>query len=139
MPIDKEIIRKLLDELKDYLSDIENMNFAENDLLESRDIQHLLSHRLHMAVEVSIDIAMHMASALELPGRESATDVIMLLGKEGIISNDLAERLEKAPKLRNLLIHGYAKIDYRFLFRDYKKDIQDLKEFALEIKNYLDK
>lgn len=137
MPIESEIVEKLLEELKDYIYDIENMDFREAELLENRDIQHLLNHRLHTAVEICIDIAMHIASALELPGRESAIDVISLLGKNKIISKKLSVEFQKAPRLRNLLIHGYAKIDYSFLFRDYKKDILDIKLFASEIKYYL--
>lgn len=137
MPIEKEIIVKLLDELKDYIYDIENMSFTQEDLLGERDIQHLLNHRLHTAVEICIDIAMHIASSLELPGRGNAQDVILLLGKNKIISKKLAEEFQKAPRLRNLLIHAYAKIDYSFLFRDYKKDLADIKQFATEIKKYL--
>lgn len=139
MPIEKEMLEKLLDELKDYIYDIENMNFGENELLENRDIQHLLNHRLHTAVEICIDIAMHIASAMELPGRESAIDVILLLGKNNVISKNLSGRFQKAPRLRNLLIHGYTKVDYSYLFRDYKTDLEDIKEFASEIKTFLDK
>lgn len=82
---------------------------------------------------------MHVASALELPGRESAVDVILLLGKQGVISKELSLEFQKAPRLRNLLIHGYAAVDYHFLFRDYKKDLDDIKEFASEIRGSLDR
>lgn len=137
MPINKVIIQKLLEELQGYLYDLENMNFSLAELEENRDIQHLVNHRLHTTVEICIDIAMHIASALELPGRETAIDVMKLLGKEGIISKNLAESFQKAPKLRNLLIHGYARVDYRLLFRDLEQDISEIKEFAGQIKSYL--
>lgn len=139
MPVNKQIILKLLEELQGYLYDLENMHFSLAELEENRDIQHLLNHRLHTAVEICIDIAMHIASALELPGRETSIDVMNLMGKKGIISKDLAERFQKAPKLRNLLIHGYAHVDYRLLFRDLKQDISEIKDFAGQIKSYLDK
>lgn len=139
MPLNKRIIRELLEELQGYLYDLESMDFTLKELEENRDIQHLFNHRLHTAIEICIDMAMHIASALELPGRESAIDVIELLGKEGVIPKKLAENFQKAPKLRNLLIHGYAKVDYRLLFKDLKKDINEIKEFAAEIKEYLKK
>ncbi|KKQ42938.1 MAG: hypothetical protein US60_C0010G0027 [Microgenomates group bacterium GW2011_GWC1_37_8] len=139
MPIDKEIIENHLDQLKDYIADIENMDFSEESLVKDRDIQHLLSHRMHIAVEVCIDIATHIASALELPGRNSAVDVILLLGKKGILTKEFSEKFQQAPKLRNLLIHGYDNIDYRMLYKDYKNDLADLKEFARQIKEYLEK
>jgi len=138
MPINKTIILDLLEKLQEYLYDLENMNFTLSELEENRDIQHLINHRLHTAVEICIDIAMHIASALELPGRDSAIDVILLLGKKGIISKKLAGEFQKAPKLRNLLIHGYARVDYHLLFKDYKSDITQMKEFAREIKKSID-
>ncbi|OGG02138.1 hypothetical protein A2W14_02755 [Candidatus Gottesmanbacteria bacterium RBG_16_37_8] len=138
MPINKTIILDLLEKLQEYLFDLENMNFTLDELEENRDIQHLINHRLHTAVEICIDIAMHIASALELPGRDSAIDVILLLGKKGIINKKLAEEFQKAPKLRNLLIHGYARVDYRLLFKDYHQDISQMKEFALQIKKYIE-
>jgi len=139
MPIDQEILDQLLNQLKDYISYIENMDFTRDELMEDVDIQHLLSHRIHMAVEICIDMAMHVASALELPERDSAVDVIRLLGKHGILTKKFAEKFQKAPKLRNLLIHGYAKIDYRLLYKDYKDELKDLKEFAGQINKYLEK
>lgn len=138
MPINKTIILDLLEKLQDYIFDLENMIFTQIELEENRDIQHLINHRLHTAVEICIDIAMHIASALELPGRDSAIDVILLLGQKGIISKKLSLDFQKAPKLRNLLIHGYAKVNYQMLFKDYKQDIIQMKEFAGEIKRYLD-
>ena len=99
MPIEREVVLNLLDQLKDYVADIDQMRFDESELLENRDIQHLLNHRLHSAVEICIDIAMHIASALELPGRDSAIDVIVLLGKHKIISSTLAREFQKAPRL----------------------------------------
>jgi len=137
MPVEREIVIKLIDELKDYISDIENMDFDEGDLVDDRDTQHLLNHRLHTAVEICIDIAMHIASAREFPGRSKAADVIFLLGKEKIISLELAEKFQKAPSLRNILVHGYDEIDYRMLYRDYKNDLEEIKQFAAEINLFL--
>lgn len=138
MPLNKQIINQLLEELQNYLYDLEGMNFTLEELEADRDIQHLINHRLHTAIEICIDLAMHIASALELPGRESAIDVIELLGSHGIISKKLADNFQKAPKLRNLLVHGYAKVDYHLLYRDLGEDINQIKEFAFELKKYID-
>jgi uncharacterized protein YutE (UPF0331/DUF86 family) len=136
MPINKRIIYELLEKLKEYVYDIESMNFTLTELEKNRDIQHLINHRLHTTVEICIDTAMHIASALELPGRDSAVDVIGLLGKHKVIDKSLAESFQKAPKLRNLLIHGYADVDYRLIYKDYKKDLEEIKDFARQIKNF---
>ncbi len=139
MSIDKKIVNQLLDRLKDYLHDLEGMEFTLEEIESSRDIQHLVNHRLHTAVEICIDIAMNIASALELPDRDSAVDVIRLLGTNKIISKKLAGEFQQAPKLRNLLIHGYAKVDYGLIYKDISKDVSEMKDFAGQIKDFIDK
>lgn len=52
MPIEREIVEKLLDQLKDYIYDLESMRFTEDELAGNRDTQHLLNHRLHTAVVI---------------------------------------------------------------------------------------
>ena len=139
MTIDTLIITKLLEELQGYIHDLETMNFTLEELESNRDIQHLTNHRLHTAVEIAIDIAMHVASALELPGRESAVDVIELLGTHKVLDKAFTQSFRRAPKLRNLLIHGYAKVDYSMLFRDLSADIADLKQFCRQIYQFIAK
>lgn len=52
MAIKKELIKKKLAILKDYLRKIENMDFDQEDLVENRNIQDLLVFRLQQTKEV---------------------------------------------------------------------------------------
>lgn len=137
MAIEKELILKKLEVLGDFLRQIEKMDFDEVGLVENLDIQQLLSFRLLQAVETVIDIATYLIAGLSLERQETAGDAFGLLAKEKIITKDLAERLALASRLRNLIVHGYQKIDFKRLFYDYKEDLADLREFARQVNDFL--
>jgi len=116
------------------------MDFTYEELVADEDIQDVLDRRLHLAIEICIDIASHIAAALSLPGRESASDVFEVLGKNGIIPEKLAKVFSKQiVGFRNILVHEYLDIDHTLVFKNYKKDLQDLREFAKAVVIFLEK
>lgn len=139
MAINRELIEKKLEVLKNFIRQIEEMDFDEYGLVDSKDIQQLLSFRLQQAVETAIDIATHIIAGLSLERQETAKNAFEVLGKEKIITSALAKNMSLACDFRNLIVHGYQKIDFKRLFYDYKDDLEDLREFARQINRFLEK
>jgi uncharacterized protein YutE (UPF0331/DUF86 family) len=139
MAIQSETIKNLLQQLDEYLSLIENMSIgSEEEILENKDIQHLLERRLHIALEIAIDISAHIAAGLKLPDRETAKSVFAVLGKEGIISKQLALKMQDVVGFRNILVHEYGEIDHSLVYKTYKEDLGDLHRFGSEIIEFLE-
>lgn len=138
MPIDKNLIAKKLDFLDQNLTAIERMEFNESSFVEKDDIHDLVTFRLQQAVETCIDIAVYIIAASKFPRRETAKDAFLLLGEEKVITKELAKNLGKAADFRNRVVHGYNDFDFRLLFRDYKDDVKDLREFGNQILVFLD-
>lgn len=139
MPIDKELIKKKLSFLDYQLSKIEGMELDESEFVENADIHDLITFRLQQSVETSIDIATHIIAQLSLERKERAKDAFLLLGKEEIIKQELSLRMGKAADFRNRVVHGYNDFDFSLLFKDYKKDVADLRNFGAQILQYLEK
>ncbi len=140
MVVEYQTIEKLLDYLKRVLNEINDMDFGLDELLENVDIQRLIERRLQLAIETCIDIASHLAAALSLPGRDTTADVFELLGKHGVIPNKLAEKFSsEVVGFRNILIHQYRDIDYQIVFKSYKEDLKDIREFAKAVVAFLEK
>ena len=137
MAIDKQLINKKLSTLKDYIYQIETMEFSLEDLKSDRDIQHLVSFRLQQAVETGIDIATHLISGLNLERKESAGDAFQVLADNNVIKKDLAKNMASAAGFRNIIVHGYDEINFEMVYRDYKKDLEDLRDFAKQVHGYL--
>lgn len=139
MPINKDLVVKKLEFLNRHLSAIERMEFNEQKFVEDEDIHDLITFRLQQTVETSIDIANHLINSLNLPRKETAKDALVFLGQQGIISKKLAPIMGKAADFRNRVVHGYNNFDYRVFYKDYKKDVKDLRRFGKEIFKFLEK
>lgn len=138
MPINKSLVSKKLDFLNNYLHKIENMDFSKEAFIEDADIHDLVVFRVQQAVETCIDIAAHIIAGLDAPQKETAKDAFRFLGEKKIIDKDLAVRMGKAADFRNRVVHGYNDFDFKLLFKDYKNDLKDPRQFGAEIVKYLE-
>lgn len=138
MPISKSLVSKKLDFLNDQIRKIENMSFDEEAFVENVDIHDVVVFRLQQAVETCIDIATHIIAGLDVPQKETAKDALIFLGEKRVISQDLASKMGKAADFRNRVVHGYNDFDFRVLFKDYKQDLKDLRQFGAQVLKYLD-
>lgn len=136
MPINKNLVSRKLDFLNNHLYKIENMDFSEETFVEDNDIHDLFVFRLQQAVETCIDIAAHIIAGIDAPQKETAKDAFRFLGGKKIINKDLATRMGEAADFRNRVVHGYNDFDFKLLFKDYKEDLKDLREFGAEIMRY---
>ncbi|MBI5122662.1 DUF86 domain-containing protein [Candidatus Roizmanbacteria bacterium] len=137
MPIDKNLVKEKLQKIDEYLKRIEAMSFSEDQFLENVDYQDLLTFRLQQAIEISIEIATHIISSLELEKPQTARSSFEVLSKYKIISDELAKKMMLAVSFRNIVVHKYEDFDFSQVFRDYKEDIECMKNFIGEIMKYL--
>lgn len=139
MLLDKTIVEKKLNHLKHKINKLRNMDFTMEEILEGEDIQDMADRRMQIAIENCIDVATHLAVGMELPRQEYASDIFLLLGKNGVISNELAEKFVGAVGLRNILVHEYADIDYKLAYSNLDEKLRDLEQFAKEVLEFLEK
>ncbi len=135
--INKILLEKKINYLKEEINKIESMDFTMEDVLENEDIQDILDRRMQKAIESCIDIAAHIAAGLELPRKEYASDIFLLLGKRGIISKRTANKFPAIVGLRNILVHEYTEIDYKLAYSDLSQKLNDLKRFSKEVLLFL--
>ena len=134
-----DIVKSKIAEITDHIQRVRNMEFTIEELVNNHDIQDLISHRLHTAVEAAIDISAHIVSSLNLFQKEEARDLFMELANNKVVAKELANNLAKACGLRNLIVHEYGSLDFTKLFYDYKDDLKDLEEVNRQVYRYLEK
>ena len=137
MAIDQKLVQRKLALLHEFLRQLENMDFSQEDLLHQVDIQHLVLFRLQQAIETAIDIATQLIIGLDLPRQETARESFLILAKERVISQESAEKMAAAVGFRNLVVHQYADIKFDLVYRDYRDDIASLRKFANQIYGFL--
>lgn len=137
---DRELIELKINKLKEYINRLENLDIpTEEKFKEDIDIQDLLVFRLVRCVELAIDITTHIVASLKFPRKESTKEIFLLLGEKKILSKSTAEAMSKAAGFRNLAVHEYDTEEFNIsqVFKDYKKDIKDLKRFSKEVGEFI--
>ncbi len=65
------------------------------------------------------------------------SEVIRLMGENGVFEGDLVKRLVEMVKFRNMLVHLYWKIEDDRVHSYLKKNLDDFEAFIQAIRTYL--
>ncbi len=95
--------------------------------------QQAAKYSLLETIEACIDIAAHIISKRGMERGESYADMFKILGNERVIDSELASRLTSMARFRNLLVHGYSKIDNLRVLQIIKERLIDIEEFVKQI------
>jgi uncharacterized protein YutE (UPF0331/DUF86 family) len=111
-----------------------------NEFSEDQDMKDIAERNLHVAIETCLDIGKVIISSITLREPIDNKDVFKVLAENGIIRHESLNFLLPMAGTRNLLVHGYDKIDATIIFGILKKHLEDFYTYLAEIKkNYLDK
>ena len=76
-----------------------------------------------------MDIGNHIVSLNNIERPETFSDIIKILAKHNVISEELSTRLIKMVRFRNLLGHFYLEIDNEIIYNILQNDIKDFNSF----------
>jgi uncharacterized protein YutE (UPF0331/DUF86 family) len=126
-----DVVQRLLAVLLDNLADLRRYRsqVTLEALQSNRDVQHQVLHALYLAVQSSVDLALHVGADAALPQSATYQDAFRRLGEGGIVDRDLAMRLTGWAGLRNVLAHFYPVIDYSRVHAALG-ELEDLETFA---------
>lgn len=133
---DAELAAKKLAEIEAFVSELQSLAKPELisvDLKERRFVE----HTLQLAIQAALDLASHIVSDERWGEPETYAELFALLATHGLIAPDLAPRLRRMAGFRNLVVHGYAKVDLQRLEQVAKHDVQDLLDFAAAVRQGL--
>lgn len=134
----KDTLFNYLSSLEESLRRIREMDFTFDMILGDEDIQDLLDRRMQKAIEACIDIAAHVCAELQLKRAETAAELFTVLQQDNILTKELGSRLSKAVGFRNIIVHEYIELDYKIAYSNLAEKLQDLEEFAHQIKKFID-
>lgn len=72
-----------------------------------------LKYRFVVAIEACIDAGHHIVASELLRAPRDYADVFLVLAESGYLPEDLAAPLGDMARFRNLLVHGYQRVDDR--------------------------
>jgi uncharacterized protein YutE (UPF0331/DUF86 family) len=117
----KELARKL-NSFEEYISSQDNIDIAE------RNIQ--------VALEACLDIGKIIITNKDLREPEDNKGIFSVLAEAGIITKESLSFLIPMAGTRNILVHGYDRIDNGLIYGIIKKHLYNFEEFLNQIKHY---
>ena len=137
--MDRLTIDARLEALQRCINRIESRRAESADALKTDiDRQDILSLNLTRAVQLSVDIAMHLAADHDLPTTGTMGSAFTALADAGIIEPDLAGRLRAAVGFRNIAVHRYSDIDWAIVHHITHEGLDDFRAFARAVARHGD-
>jgi len=137
--MDKERILAKLDEVEQYLSEIyANIPQSYEEYRANPILKRAMERLLQITIEACIDTCAILVKEMKLGLPSSDEDFIDKL-KGKVLSEENVSNLKMMKKFRNVLVHGYAKIDDYKVFKILNDNMEDIEKFIDEIKDFLRK
>lgn len=134
---DAELVTKKLGDIATYLRELELLGRPDRIEEDLRD-QRFLLHTLQMAIQAALDAASHIVTDERLGEPEANRELFLILGSHGWLPSDLAHRLAEMASFRNVIVHGYSRVDLGIVRRIAEEDLDDLQAFIRAIRPRLE-
>lgn len=125
-----DVLEKKLASMTTYLNDLTPYRGISFDDFMKRHYE--IERLLELLVMTASDIVLHMIAATGGPAPASYRASFLRAGELGIITSELSKSLSVGAGLRNILVHGYAEIDYALLHKSIPIAIKDFGAFIKE-------
>lgn len=138
--VDKQLIERLLVNLNFYVSELKKKkDITLKKFLSDYDIQAIVERRLQECIETCIDIGNHIISDEKLRPAQTYKEVFYILKENKIIKEDICEKLSDLASFRNILVHEYADLNHKIVYKKFKQSIDIFEKFIKNILKFVKK
>lgn len=136
--LNKDLVKNKLNNMQQYLREILGvLDLDITEILTNLEKVRFLERNFQLIVENMLDINLHFIRELELETDGDLKNTFTTLGENKILPYEMAQKLAKIINLRNMLVHGYEKIDRERFVKDFKNNKSDFDMYILTINNKL--
>lgn len=128
-----DVIFNNLDKLKFFKA-----KSYEEFISDFRNIDSSL-HILQTSIQALLDIGSYIIASLGLKTPNTNTEVIEILGDNGLIPEDRSETYVKMSQFRNRIVHLYNHVDTETLYDIIVNELTDIKDFYTNLLQIIEK
>ncbi len=129
--MENEVIKRLKELFyEQYEKLCEIAKHSREEYLKDKDLQAICERKLQVSIQICIDMANRLISLNKWEKPESYAEAFEVLYRHNVIDENMFNAMAKFAGLRNLLVHGYAKIMQEALYDTIKNDLKYLKNFV---------
>lgn len=130
---DNDLLLKKLAFIETCVQELQDLARPEriaDDVREERFVE----HTLQLAIQAALDAASHIVSDDRLGEPETNRDLFGLLAANGWLAPDLTESLSAMAGFRNILVHGYQRVDLAILRDILDNHLEELLQYVESIR-----
>jgi uncharacterized protein YutE (UPF0331/DUF86 family) len=136
--VDVSRVRDLLGNLANALRLLRELAaIPEEEFLADFRNTESAKYLLVVATEACIDLCNHLVARGGGRAPRDYADCFAVLVELKVIRGELASRLQRVARFRNLLVHLYWEVDNRRVYQFLQADIDDLKVFGESLREWL--
>ena len=137
--MDKEVVFNKLESLRRCIARVEDKTPATvMELIDDLDLQDIIALNLGRAVQICVDIGLHIIADLEVAVPDSMSETFRTLEREGIIDESVCRQLSKAVGFRNTAVHAYQEIDWEIVYNIISTRLGDFRAYAARMIEIID-
>ncbi|MBU0760774.1 MAG: DUF86 domain-containing protein [Nanoarchaeota archaeon] len=139
MKIDRGKIYSKIDELNNYLDELEKIKPADfKEYKDSIEKKRACERLLQISIETVIDVGNVLVSNLKLGIPSDEDELFDKLKHKKIISGKMEKILKDMKGFRNILVHKYGEVDDELAFENLDK-LGDFEDFVGEVMSFVKK
>ena len=119
-----------MQELQDALSDWRRyQSIPRDEFFSSRDTRNMVFHAMMVSIQSAIDVATNIIAKEHYEKPTTYRETFEILGKNGLVPENLAKELSALAGFRNVLVHIYWDLDIAQVYEVLQRDLGYLEEY----------
>jgi uncharacterized protein YutE (UPF0331/DUF86 family) len=115
------------------LRSLVRLEAVQEDVRELR----FAAYTLHIAIQAALDVAAHIVADNRLGEPQNNRELFELLARYGWISRELMGSLREMVGFRNIVVHGYERLNAAIVEKILRNHLDDLLQFVSAIRTQL--
>ena len=115
------------------LRSLVRLEAVQEDVRELR----FAAYTLHIAIQAALDVAAHIVADNRLGEPQNNRELFELLARYGWISRELMGSLREMVGFRNIVVHGYERLNAAIVEKILRHHLDDLLQFVSAIRTQL--
>lgn len=104
-------VLEILQTLEEFVVELQRLQRLPEEDTRRTQVQWAIRYGLQCAIQCVLDAGLHILVDGNLERPNDSKEILLALGRHGIIPVELAERIQGMAGFRNILVHRYFKVD----------------------------
>jgi len=96
----------------------------------------IVERGLEILIQNLLDIGAHLLASEIKNDWEDYVEIIVKLGRHGVIPQEFSEKIKGMAGLRNILVHEYQRVNLAKLYNSFKDGLADFVQFIKYVREY---